>query len=306
MINLSFGNQKSVGHFLNGWLDESVALVNRTATERAYRSQVRLNIAPIIGEQRLTKLGAADLHNLYVKLAAQGKAPATITQTHAVMHRALDHAVAMGVLPTNPAARLRPPCGPESHPNPLVHGEAARVVEASASSRYGPLWRTFLGTGLRFSEAAGLQWSAIGEARLEVTQQVVRHRGGWAFAEPKARRSRRGIPLPVAVVTALDGQRELLAGRPNQHDLVFPSKNGEPMWESTVLRALQSLLARLGIEPHTIHDLRDTYATTLSANGIDAVAIQDLLGHSSIQTTRDRYIGLVERHLADAVATLDL
>ena len=77
------------------------------------------------------------------------------------------------------------------------------------------------------------------------------------------------------------------------------------MWEPTALRAFRTALSRAGVERHTIHDLRDTYATTLAANGVDPVAIQELLGHSNLRTTRERYIGRVESHLTNAVATLD-
>ena len=299
-------NLNLLGAFLDGWLEDRVAMTNRAATLKAYRSQVENHIKLHIGNHNVRKLHPNDLHKLYVKMAAAGKAPETIKQTHALLHRALDHAVDVGLLDTNPADKAKPPYQAEHEPSPLTLGETASLLKVSARSWYGTLWTTLAGTGLRFSEAAGLQWPAVFDDRLEVRHQLVRRRNAsWTLDEPKAKRSRRAIPLPESVQKALSGQKRALRDRPNPHDLVFPSKRGEPMWEPTALRAFRTALCRAGIERHTIHDLRDTYATTLSANGVDPVAIQELLGHSSIRTTRERYIGRVESHLTNAVATLD-
>ena len=304
---LSFrSNPKLLGSFLDGWLEDRVAMTNRTATLKAYRSQVNNHIKLHIGNYHVSKLHPNDLHMLYVKMAAAGKAPETINQTHAVLHRALGHAVDLGLLESNPADKTTPPYQAEHQPNPLTPGEAASVLKVTAGTWYCNLWTTLAGTGLRFSEAAGLQWPAVSAERLEVRHQLVRRTGAnWTLDEPKAKRSRRAIPLPQSVQKALNGQKQALSGSSNPHELVFPAKSGQPMWEPTALRAFRTALKRAGAARHTIHDLRDTYATTLSANGVDPVAIQELLGHSSLRTTRERYIGRVESHLTTAVATLD-
>ena len=53
---------------------------------------------------------------------------------------------------------------------------------------------------------------------------------------------------------------------------------------SQVYRMLQSIYVKLGIKA-SVHDLRHTFATSLSYRNVDITVIKELLGHSSIQTT---------------------
>ena len=51
-----------------------------------------------------------------------------------------------------------------------------------------------------------------------------------------------------------------------------------------------SLLDKLNIERHTFHTLRHTFATRALLNGVDIKTLSDILGHSSVKITLDRYV----------------
>jgi integrase len=74
------------------------------------------------------------------------------------------------------------------------------------------------------------------------------------------------------------------------HDLIFPSVIGTPTARNTIdSRHLKPILARAGLPAISPHDLRHTCATLFFSQGANPKLVQELLGHSSVALTIDRY-----------------
>ncbi len=73
--------------------------------------------------------------------------------------------------------------------------------------------------------------------------------------------------------------------------MIFPTRHGAPTRPSTVTDdGFKALLGRAGLPTSTwFHDLRHTAATLLLSRGVHPKLVQELLGHSSIAMTLDRY-----------------
>ncbi len=68
---------------------------------------------------------------------------------------------------------------------------------------------------------------------------------------------------------------------------VFSKKNGKPFSSDTVQRIVNKAAKKAGIEKKvTPHTLRHCYATHLLEAGENIRYIQELLGHSSLNTTQ--------------------
>ena len=80
------------------------------------------------------------------------------------------------------------------------------------------------------------------------------------------------------------------------------TNRGRPVNAEWVSRTVSHALSRIGL-PITLHYFRGSYATRLRRAGVDAFAIAELLGHSSVATTQT-YIAIVDADLDAAVAKL--
>lgn len=59
--------------------------------------------------------------------------------------------------------------------------------------------------------------------------------------------------------------------------------------------------ARGHIKRFCMHALRHTYATRAIESGVMPKVLQKLLGHSSIKTTMDRYVHVIDASLTNAI-----
>jgi site-specific recombinase XerD len=124
--------------------------------------------------------------------------------------------------------------------------------------------------GLRISEAATLEFSAIDSANLRL--RII----GKGNKE-------RLVPLPQAVLHELR-----ILWRTHRHPRwLFPNRRGTDAADQQVLcRTFKAAAQKVGITRRvTPHSLRHSYATRLLENGVDTRIVQILLGHSNIATT---------------------
>jgi site-specific recombinase XerD len=70
------------------------------------------------------------------------------------------------------------------------------------------------------------------------------------------------------------------------HGLVFPTRIGTPMDRHNVLREFRSITAKAGLgEDWVPRELRHSFVSVLSANGVTIEEIARLAGHSTTRVT---------------------
>jgi len=138
-------------------------------------------------------------------------------------------------------------------------------------------------TGIRASELCGVR---LGDLNLDDGTCLIRGKG----------RKERLVPIGRLVPetkVALVGDRERLrkiAGGENTADShLFLNRSGNPLKYSALYGVLDRAAKEAGVACHP-HKLRATFATEMSANaGAGDMELANMLGHSSIETTR-RYV----------------
>jgi len=132
-------------------------------------------------------------------------------------------------------------------------------------------------TGCRASEAAGVRLSDV---HLEE---------GFCRCLGKGNKERMVSLNPVAraaIEAYLNYERPRLAGRLDS-DRLFVSRRGTSLSRIMIWNLVKKYAARIGsssdVSPHT---LRHTFATHMLAGGAEIRALQEMLGHASVQTTQ--------------------
>lgn len=300
----------TLAQFLEDWLT-SVSRSLKPTTWEGYAHAVRVWIVPRIGRYRLNAITPEILERLYASLETEGRqdgtgglGPRAVRLAHQVLHRALGQAVTWRRLATNPAdAGLHLPRQVRKPFKTWSEAEARRFLEASAEDRLAALWALMLSTGMRRGESLGLRWDDVDLAagRVSVVQHVVVVQNRAAIQEIKTPASRRSVALYPDVVGALrkhaarQKQDRLLVGPAWQESgLVFTTAIGTVLHPRNVRRSFDQLVAKAGVPPITLHDLRHTAATLALKAGAHPKLVQEMLGHARVAITLDLYSHVVE------------
>jgi integrase len=197
---------------------------------------------------------------------------------------------------------------------PLEPEQARSLIAAAEQHRLGALVTVAVALGLRQGEALGLQWADVDLDRgvIHIRHALQRIGGTWNLVEPKSERSRRTIALPRVVIAALKAHRtmqleERLAAGEDWKDqgFVFCTKTGGPLDTSNTKRVFRALLKAADAPTIRFHDLRHTAASLLIAQGVNACAVAEILGHSSVTLTLNTYAHQLETLKHDAASRMD-
>lgn len=151
-------------------------------------------------------------------------------------------------------------------------------------------------TGLRIGEICGLRWENISlETKvLSVTCTVQRIRNPDRYASPKTilylgtpktSTSKRTIPFS-------DGLAQIFQFFQKNHspDSFLLTGNEKITEPRTLQRKLKKYTEELGMKDIHFHTLRHTFATRCVELGCDIKTLSEILGHSNIATTMNRYV----------------
>ncbi|MFQ6794281.1 site-specific integrase [Thomasclavelia sp.] len=103
------------------------------------------------------------------------------------------------------------------------------------------------------------------------------------ISSPKSKTSIRVVPLPEVLVPLLT--RALYF----DNDFIL-SKNEKWIEPRRLSRYFKKLLQKLEIKDTNFHTLRHTFASLCIASGMDDRTLSEILGHSSVNITLDRYV----------------
>ena len=147
--------------------------------------------------------------------------------------------------------------------------EYQRLVKAAGNTRLSFVLRTICGTGIRVSELEYITVEAVREGKAVVS----------------CKNKTRVIFIPATVQKILSKYIKKSCLKTGS---VFIGKNGKPLNRKNIWRDMKGLCSRAGVARCKVfpHNLRHLFARTFYRVEKDIVRLADLLGHSSINTTR--------------------
>ena len=285
-----------------------------------------------IGARPLRVLSVGDVRSALNHLATR-YSTRSLQITRNSLERAIRHAEAEDLVGRNVAALVKAPQGRTGRPSKSFTLEQAKALLAAAGGTrlYAYVVLSLL-AGIRTEEARALRWdhvvtwvddaagwqpvtsagfdpSRAGEDRFAIYVWRSEREGG----DTKTEKSRRTLALPRRCVDELREQQkqqerdQLAAGDLwQEHGLVFASRVGTPLTANNVIRAFRIITKKAGLgEDWVPREMRHTFVSVLSANGVPVESIALLAGHDRTATTESVYRHEIRPALTQGAEVMD-
>lgn len=290
------------GEVLNGWLSQIRSGVKQSTYARYY-SLVNNHIRPYLGRFQISKMSNQLFERFIEEKLRNGRidgkgglSAKTVSDILMIIKKVSDYAETSGLVV---GYRLQ-------HLSVKRHERGIRVlcqeeqlallkvlVREMDFCKFGVLLSLF--TGIRIGELCALKWGdfddSVSVMSVHCTMQRVQNceifgmsRTSVIITEPKTENSFRDIPLPpflsdIAMNLRQDPEAYILTGRRDRYI--------EPR---TMQYRFKSIIAESGIKNINFHALRHTFATRCIEKDFELKTLSEILGHSTVNMTLNRYV----------------
>jgi len=276
-------------------------------TRELYEGQLRLHIAPVLGDAKVTMLEPRHIRAWHSGLLAGHLGDVSVAKCYRLLRSILNTAVEDGLLQRNPCQIKG--AGLERSPERPI----PTIAEVAAVSRNLPPrlaavpWVAALGA-LRKGEIFGLARMHVGldEGTLWVERVLQEQTGGGAVLKPtKTTSSSRTIGMPRRLVDVLEHHLDSFVDEAPD-SFVFTNDHGRPVRATVWTSAWSRARTEAGTPSLRLHDLRHLAGTLTAQAGATTRETMDRLGHASSAAAL-RYQHVVEdrrRHVAEGIDEL--
>jgi len=190
--------------------------------------------------------------------------PKTVALVKAAIKFYYDDVLKKGIV------NLKTPKAEKHLPIVLTREEVKNLLKGAKTAKSKLLIMFLYSSGLRISECLNI---SLNDLELNEKMGWVRHGKG---------NKDRMIILSNTLIEAI---RPYIGDRTSGY--VFTNKNNQPLSARNVQKIVARAAAKAGIKKNVSpHTLRHSFATHLLESGTDIRKIQELLGHSNLQTTQ--------------------
>jgi len=251
-----------------------------THTLSAYRRDLG-EYMDFLDDRQLSLDSPESVRSFLGQLFRKGSARTTMARKISSVRSFCRHLVREGVLETNPCDSIPTPRAPKHNPRFLSLEEITALLDSASGDRPIDLrdmaiWELLYSSGIRVSELAGMN-----TADWDHDEQLIRIRG-------KGSKTR---IVPVSEKASARLRKYLKAsGRwpaVDNNAPIFLNRQGQRLGVRGIQKRLEGRLRDCGLDTRiSPHVIRHTFATHLLDSGADLRAIQEMLGHESLQTTQ--------------------
>ena len=321
------------GEVAEQWLRVKKNMIAETTHDR-YKSAMTTIWMPALGSKQLKKVTDTDIERVLADYSnsSAGRLSNEPTQwtihgQYRVVRTFLNWCVKKKLIPYSPheTADIVPVSG-EFEVTTVPKEWIDKLMDACETHEERTLINLYCMTGMRLSEAFGLRMTDVDyeEDMIRVSMQTPRGK----LTELKGH-NKKSISIP-AFLTDMIKQQEIdikkrkleLGAFYQDNNLLFPEQNGQP--KKAPHNFSRKIRMRAGWIPcnacvgnnftsghdcaqrprYKLHDIRHTVGTML-AGKVDLFIVQKILGHKSIKTTEEYYIGAVTPDQRKATKVLE-
>ena len=281
------------GELVNSWL-YTIKNKVKESTYINYYTKIHKHILPVLGKIRYEKLTVQYLNDFIADKLNKGLSVKYVSDIVVLIksvtkfaHRNFNYA--------DKAELVTIPKDKKFLEKPVLNEKQQKVLTAyllnfPTYSNVGILLSMF--TGIRIGELCALKWSDIDLEKsiltVNKTMQRIKDLDGSSATKilidsPKSKSSARTIPLPNFLTDILKNIKT------TSEDYLLTGKKlfAEPR---TMQYRFAAILKKLNLPKVNFHALRHTFATNCVAIGFDVKTLSEILGHSSVEITLNRYV----------------
>ncbi|MFD0705091.1 tyrosine recombinase XerC [Alloscardovia venturai] len=259
-------------------------------TVKAYETDVR-EVLHILHLRGIDTLDSVNLDHLRAWMAHEthkGISKTSLARKVVALRGFFSYTHTHGISSSNPAASLATPRQSSRLPEVLTRSQAEEFVQVQMPQeqevsrkplavRDNAIMELLYATGVRVAELVSLDISDV-----DFSQHTVRVTG----KGNKQRIVPFGIPAAHALEEWLSTGRAVLINEHTPHGALFLGARGGRINQRQVRELVHERARAAGVPDISPHALRHSAATHMLDGGADLREVQEMLGHSSLQTTQ--------------------
>ena len=224
----------------------------------------------------------------FVNRFSQDASKSYMDKMRVLIHALFADAVENGFCTKDPSTRLTIPQIIEKPRESFTSEEVKRIVDFAMDyphRRIAVAILVLLFTGIRRGELLGLKWDDLTDHTLSIRRGVYQERGTACVEDyiAKTSKSLRTVPLMPELA-------HQIATLPRTGQFVFGTSSGTIWHPRNFSRDYGKFVDKLrdlypSVRKLSIHCCRHTFATLTLTSGADLRVVQELLGHSHLDTT---------------------
>jgi integrase len=289
---------------LNAWLGSKINRLKKSSYAK-YFNLVKNHIKPSLGLMVLSDINSSVITDFVTDKFQHGRknkegglSAKTVKDIVTLIRAVLQYAKKEGFLSTEILIDVTYPQQKAKTMRVLTKDEQAQFEKYLCTdideSKLGVLLCLY--TGLRIGEICALTWDDIALDRhtLTVNRTVQRvqnmsetasEKTNVLITEPKSIYSNRIIPVPDCLISILESFKPMLSNA-----YVLTGKVERYIEPRTYQNRFKSYVAASGIRDANFHSTRHTFATRCVGLGFEIKSLSEILGHSNVNITLNRYV----------------
>ncbi|MGN1124679.1 MAG: tyrosine-type recombinase/integrase [Candidatus Gastranaerophilaceae bacterium] len=322
----------SLSDYINNWLTTykfgSVKNSTYDRLENVYNVHIKNSS---IGQKKLSDISSDDIQD-FINKKRMTLSISSIKKIKEILSPCFRRAVRNGEIKTNPMDLVVMPTNKTAiidtkETDIYTDDEIEKIYHAALPIyfsnnakryRYAPMFVFILNTGLRIGECLALTWDDVNYEKkfINVNKSVstFQNRGRYENESKKIQKVSttktvngvRCVPLNDSAIESLKEMQKRNFMYNIHSNICFPSYKGKVMNIRSVQKTFESICADMGIEHKGLHALRHTFGSILVRNNTNIKIVSEILGHSDVKFTYNRYIHILNEQKAEAIELLDI
>lgn len=292
LLNTSEGKNITFRSVYTDWF-QSISYRIKESTAANYILKADKHILPCFGSSKISDITSSSVYQFICDKQDKGLSNRYISDILILMKSVFKFASRKHHTP-NPMEDIVMPKKQKSNIRLLTNDEEQKLLRIIKDN----LNLTSLGiilarmTGLRIGELCALQWKDINldlkTITVSKTIQRIQTKNGNSktkliITEPKSETSKRVIPIPDCII-------EILTKFMVSADDYILSGNKKPVEPRVMQYRFAKILKNGNLPSVHFHALRHSFASCCIKLGFDIKALSEILGHSSVEITLNRYV----------------